>query len=132
MMILESRLWAGAEDGSEPRDNRTDKVRIQEAIRCVRMRLSPQRTFKRPKGTSGIGGLSIEGVTCPSKMRSWDYERNEDKSGVQWASEASDGVLFRQPGPGFLGEYHFVIVDKEKMIKKAVKITIVPARDPIK
>jgi hypothetical protein len=40
--------------------------------------------------------------------------------------DSRDGVLYWQPGPGFLGEYQFVIVDKEKMIRKTVKVKIVP------
>jgi hypothetical protein len=39
-----------------------------------------------------------------------------------------DGVLYWQPGPGFLGEYKFVIIDKEKMMRKTIKITIVADR----
>jgi hypothetical protein len=39
-----------------------------------------------------------------------------------------DGVLYWQPGPGFLGEYKFVIIDKEKMMRKTIKIMIVTDR----
>jgi len=35
-----------------------------------------------------------------------------------------DGVLYWQPGPGFLGEYTFVVVDNETKTKKTVKVVI--------
>jgi hypothetical protein len=38
--------------------------------------------------------------------------------------DARDGILFWQPGPGFLGEHQFVIVDYVSMIRKTIKITI--------
>ncbi len=37
-----------------------------------------------------------------------------------------DGVLYWQPGPGFLGEYTFVIVDTETRTKRTIKVTITP------
>jgi hypothetical protein len=43
--------------------------------------------------------------------------------------DSRDGAFFWQPGPGFLGEYQFVIIDKEKTIRKTIKIMIVPARE---
>ncbi len=35
-----------------------------------------------------------------------------------------DGVLYWQPGPGFLGEYTFVIIDRETGTKRNISVTI--------
>jgi len=46
--------------------------------------------------------------------------------------DSRDGVFYWQPGPGFLGEYQFVIIDFGKSTKKTIKVAIVPARDSMK
>jgi hypothetical protein len=38
--------------------------------------------------------------------------------------DAERGVLYWQPGPGFLGDFDFVFVDGNRNMKKAVKIQI--------
>ncbi len=38
--------------------------------------------------------------------------------------DARDGILYWQPGPGFSGEYRFVIVDREAGTKKSILVTI--------
>ena len=38
--------------------------------------------------------------------------------------DATDGILFWQPGPGFLGEHRFVIVDTETMTRRTFIVTI--------
>ena len=78
-----------------------------------------------------MGIVKCEEVTCPPKSGP-GIMRNKNKPGVQWASEVSDGMLFWQPGPGFLGEYQFVIIDFGKSTKKTIKVAIVPARDSMK
>jgi hypothetical protein len=40
--------------------------------------------------------------------------------------DSVDGVFYWQPGPGFLGEYTFVIVDTETMTKRTIKVRITP------
>jgi hypothetical protein len=38
--------------------------------------------------------------------------------------DSRNGILFWQPGPGFSGEYRFVIVDREAGIKKSILVII--------
>jgi photosystem II stability/assembly factor-like uncharacterized protein len=40
--------------------------------------------------------------------------------------DAERGVLYWQPGPGFLGDYEFIFVDGDRNTKKAIKIRIGP------
>lgn len=37
-----------------------------------------------------------------------------------------DGVLYWQPGPGFLGEFEFVVIDRQTATKRGLKIAIHP------
>jgi hypothetical protein len=38
--------------------------------------------------------------------------------------DAERGVLYWQPGPGFLGDYDFIFVDGGRNMRKALKIRI--------
>jgi len=38
--------------------------------------------------------------------------------------DPDDGVLYWQPGPGFFGEFRFVIIDNQSRMKKTIKVVI--------
>lgn len=40
--------------------------------------------------------------------------------------DSRDGILFWQPGPGFLGEHKFILIDSVSMTRKTISITIIP------
>jgi hypothetical protein len=42
--------------------------------------------------------------------------------------DSSVGAFYWQPGPGYLGEYKFVFIDKEKAMRQVISIRIIPER----
>jgi hypothetical protein len=79
------------------------------------------------ESTVRAGGGRAAAPPKPGRFAAWLVAGDELRPLPAGSTfDSARGVFFWSPGPGFLGEYEFVFLDREKNVRRELAVAIIP------